>query len=139
MDSCYNRAIITWFLMMSAETMHGVARRIYLLPLLGDLRSRQWGVFLGSLIILTIATVCIRWIRPHSQRSLWWIGILWVSLTLSFEILLGLLVGFDIHRIAADYDPRQGGLMLLGMVILFLAPSFAQMIRPTKQTSAEKA
>lgn len=138
MDSSFYRAIITWLLMMSAETVHGVARRIYLLPLLGDLRSRQWGVFVGSLIILIIATLCIRWIRPSSLRSLWWIGILWVSLTLSFEILLALLFGIDTHRIAADYDPRQGGLMLLGMVILFLAPTFAQMIRPMSQSSAEK-
>jgi hypothetical protein len=39
----------------AAEILHRIARTVLLVPYVGDLQSRQIGVFTGSLIILAIA------------------------------------------------------------------------------------
>ena len=77
----------------------------------------------GSLIILGIVALTRRWLRAESVRSLLGVGLLWVGLTLAFEIGLGRWVfGFPWERIAADYDLPRGGLMPLGLLVMVLAP-----------------
>jgi hypothetical protein len=45
---------------------------------------------------------------------------------LSFDVLFGRYVmHFAWRRIAADFDPRQGGLLGFGMLFLFCAPWLA--------------
>ena len=48
---------------------------------------------------------------------------------LAFEIGLGRGLGASWPRLAADYDPRQGGFMLAGMAVLLFAPMIACRIR----------
>ena len=54
------------------------------------------------------------------------IGALWLILMLGLEIAFGRLI-FRVSwkRLAADFDFRQGGLLSLGMLVLFLAPFLA--------------
>ncbi len=57
-------------------------------------------------------------------------GIVWVGLTLAFEILFGRLVtGLSWQRLASDYDPARGGLLAFGMLVLAAAPLIAARIR----------
>jgi hypothetical protein len=60
------RAILVWLLIILVETIHGIARRLFLEPLVGDLRARQIGVLIGSLLILTIAILTIGWLRTST-------------------------------------------------------------------------
>lgn len=123
------RAFLVWLLMMVAETIHGVLRKMFLAPLVGDFRARQIGVFIGSLLILGIATALIAWIRPTSIQALTGIGAMWLALTLAFEFGLGLALGRPWEAMLADYDLTQGGLLSIGMVVLALSPWIAAEIR----------
>ena len=49
------RCLAIWLLIISAEILHGILRAILLVPLVGEFRSNQIGVFTGSAIILVIA------------------------------------------------------------------------------------
>ena len=42
------RALAAWLMVVAVEFAHGVLRTLYLIPLVGALRSRQIGVFTGS-------------------------------------------------------------------------------------------
>ena len=75
--------------MMAIETVHGVLRNRFLVPVIGDVGARQIGVLIGSALILAIAILLIGWIHPTSERSLLTIGALWLILTLAFEFGLG--------------------------------------------------
>ncbi|MEO5957609.1 MAG: hypothetical protein ABIR80_00675 [Opitutaceae bacterium] len=124
------RALLAWLAIVLAETVHGVLRGQLLVPLVGDLRTRQMGVFAGSLLIFGIAWLSIRWIGAWTTRSLFAVGAAWLALTLLFEIGLGRLVlGYPWTRIVADYDPRQGGLLTIGMVFLVFTPLLAAKLR----------
>ena len=123
------RALLTVAAIAAAETLHGIARTLWLTPVVGDHRARQIAVLTGSLLILAIATLAIRWIAPGTAARKLGVGVLWLVVMLGFELGLGRALGIPWARLAADYDPRQGGLMLIGMSVLFLAPTVAARIR----------
>ena len=123
------RAIAVWVLLMFAETVHGVARTLFLAPAVGDFRARQLAVVSGSLLMLAISCLTIRWLQPRATRSLVSIGVMWVVLTLAFEIGLGRLVGYSWNRIASDYNLLHGGLMPLGLGVMAMAPWIASRFR----------
>jgi hypothetical protein len=123
------RALLVWLLMMVIETIHGVLRNLLLVPLVGDLRARQLGVFIGSALILGVAVLLIDWIRPSSVSDLLVIGAMWLALTLSFEFGLGHALGRPWSALVADYDLTRGGLLSIGMVVLALSPWIAARIR----------
>ena len=119
------RASLTWMLIILAETVHGVVREIFIAPVLGDLRARQLGVWVGCVLIFIIAWLTARWVGARSRRTQLAVGGLWVVLTLIFELALGRALGASWERILDDYNPARGGFMILGMAFLFFAPMLA--------------
>ena len=124
------RATIIWLVLICAEILHGIARGMFLVPYVGEFRSNQVGVFTGSIIILAIALAFVRWIGASRPRDLVAVGLLWLILTLAFEILFGRFVlGASWERLAADFNVARGGLLPFGMLILMLSPLIAAKIR----------
>jgi len=119
------RASLTWMLIILAETVHGMVREIFIAPVLGDLRARQLGVWVGCVLIFIIAWLTARWVGARSRRTQFAVGGLWVVLTLIFELALGRALGASWERILDDYNPARGGFMILGMAFMFLAPMLA--------------
>jgi hypothetical protein len=117
------RGSLVWFIIITVEAIHGVFRVFMIEPLIGDLRARQVSVFLGSILILAIAFIFVRWIKGNTSMDFLAVGIIWVGLTVGFEIVLGrFALGLSWERIASDYDPASGGLMIFGLVVMLLAP-----------------
>ena len=125
------RALIVWVVIMAAESIHGIARRLFLEPRIGDLRARQISVLIGSIIIIAITLVFVRWLTAASAFGLILVGTIWVALTVGFEVVLGrLAMGLSWERIASDYNFFQGGFMLLGLLVMLLAPvSAAKLVK----------
>lgn len=124
------RAFAVWIIIILAETIHGVLRTLLLQPIVGDFRARQIAVFTGILIIFTITFLFIRWLNAKTVWQLLGVGFLWLVLTVSFEIILGRFVaGFDWERILSDYDLSNGGLLSIGLILMFLSPLIAGKIR----------
>ncbi|HEY5553178.1 MAG TPA: hypothetical protein VIK52_14895 [Opitutaceae bacterium] len=107
----------------AAETLHGIARVRFLNRRLGDKRARQVAVFSASAIILFIGWFTVPWIAPASRADCLSIGALWLALMLAFEFTLGRMVfRMPWRRIFADFDPTKGGLLAIGMLVLFATP-----------------
>ena len=126
------RGLVVWFVLMGAEFLHGIARAIWLVPVVGDFHARQIGVATGTIMNLTVAVLFIRWIRPARVADAIVVGAAWLALTLVFEIAFGRLV---IHatweRIGSDYDLIHGGLLPLGLLALAITPLIAAKVRHT--------
>jgi hypothetical protein len=126
----YIRALLIWFVLIAAEIVHGILRAILLVPIVGEFRSNQIGVFTGSAIILVIACLTIRWVGAKRTSGLLTVGFIWLVLTVAFEILFGrFVVGLTWERLAASYNMIQGGLMPLGLLVLFFSPLIAAKLR----------
>ena len=117
------KALLIWMLIAVAEVLHGVLRVYLLNRRVGDRRARQIGVFTGSAIILIISWLAVPWLGASTNGQLFGIGFLWLALMLAFEIAFGRLVfSASWQRLASDFDFRKGGLLSIGMLILFAAP-----------------
>jgi hypothetical protein len=125
----WRRALWVWMLIVLAETVHGTLRELFIAPVMGDLRARQWGVPVGCALIFAITLLTARWLGARSRGLLLGIGLLWVTLTLTFEFAVGRALGYGWPRILSDYDPGRGGFMLLGMAFLWAAPLLAARLR----------
>lgn len=129
------RATAVWLVLMVAEVIHGILRGLLLLPVVGDFRARQIGVFVGSLLVLALTYLLVRWIRAASPVRLLVVGCLWVVLTLLFECALGRLVlGMPWDRIGQDYDLPRGGLMPIGLIVMALSPLLTAWLRGEAST-----
>jgi len=116
------RAVGVWLTLVAVETIHGVTRRLFLEPQLGDLHARQVSVFTGAVLIALVFWFTLPWLGPQPLRRWWTFGGGWLALTLAFEIGLGGATGMSWDRIASDFDPRRGGLLAFGMLVILVAP-----------------
>ena len=124
------RAFLVWLVIITAETVHGILRGVLLVPTVDDLPARQIGVLVGSLMIFGVAYLFIRWIAARTTLQLLVVGLLWVVLTVLFEIGLGRLVlGLPWERITEDYDVTRGGFMGVGLLFMAAAPRLVAWLR----------
>lgn len=124
------RSLAIWLVLICIEIVHGILRAILLVPLVGEFRSNQIGVFTGSAIILAIAYFTIHWIEARRPYQLLLVGLIWLVLTVAFEVIFGrFVVRLSWERIASDYNVLNGGLMPLGLLFLFFSPMFALKLR----------
>lgn len=124
------RSLLVWLMFILAESLNGTVRNLWLIPALGDRAAHQISFVTGSVLIITISTLFIRWLNARYITQRLGIGLLWLSLTLGFEIALGrFILGYSWERIAADYNLAQGGLMPIGLLLLLLSPLIATQLR----------
>jgi hypothetical protein len=115
------RALAIWLLFIAAESVQGALRHLLTSPEV-DFAVRQVSVIVGAVVMFTITWFCLRWMRLRTAVEALAVGIVWVILTLLFELSLGRAVGLGWDRILADYDLLNGGLMPLGLLAMALTP-----------------
>ncbi|MCA9362395.1 hypothetical protein KC906_03385 [Candidatus Kaiserbacteria bacterium] len=123
------RALVVWLMIIALETLHGIVRQVFIAPNIGDLPARQLGVFTGSLLILAVVWFFYEWLQVVTVKGQLVVGAGWCVLTILFEVSLGLALGLSWQRLLSDYDIRQGGLMLFGMLILVFSLRIVSLIR----------
>jgi hypothetical protein len=121
----WRRAFLAWLTIAVAESIHGILRRIFLLPVLGDLGAHQVGLLVGCIIIFLIAWATVRWIGAKTLSQQLRVGLFWMVLMFAFELSLGLAFGYSLDRILLDYNIAEGRLMILGMLFMLFAPALA--------------
>lgn len=120
------RAMVVWLLIVVAESINGTLREMFLVPLLGFAGARLLSFLTALILISTITALTVRWIGAVSEIHLLVIGVMWAGLMFSFEWALGrFALGVPFEKFAAEYDPRQGGLMSFGMLFLIFIPMIA--------------
>jgi len=124
------RAVLVWLIIIGVETVHGILRGLLLVPVLGDFSARQVSVFTGSLLIFSVASVFFRWLRAESKQQLLFVGLMWVFLTVIFEIAVGRLVlNLSWERTTEDYDLTRGGMLGFGLLFMAATPMLVTMLR----------
>jgi hypothetical protein len=128
--SLFKRALLVWLILIAVEFIHGTLRTIFLVPVVGDFRSRQIGVFTGSILILAVSYVLVPWLHTADRSLLILVGVLWLVLTVAFELSFGYFVfGRSWEGLASDYNLLRGGLLPIGLAALLFAPVIATRMR----------
>jgi hypothetical protein len=126
------RSVVVWLVFILAESLNGTIRIVWLMPGLGEAQAERISFITGSILVMAIATCFIRWLQATQTAQLLYIGLLWMALTLAFEIALGrFILGYSWLKIAANFNLLNGKLMPIGLGVLTLAPLIAVRIRNT--------
>jgi hypothetical protein len=103
-------------------------------PVVGDFRARQIGVFIGSALILLVAYLFVGWLRAPDTKSLMHVGVLWLVLTVAFELGFGHFVfGRTWESLRADYNVPRGELLPFWLVVMMLSPLIGAWLRGLKE------
>lgn len=126
----YLRAILIWVLIAFLEVLHGILRAKVIAPKFGDLRSRQIGVFTGSLIFYAVTLVSFDWMGIRSVDQALAVGGLWLFCMVAFEFSIGRFVfHFPWKFLFNDFNFLKGRLLAFGMLFLAMCPYIVGKIR----------
>ncbi len=126
------RALLVGILIAAIETVHGIARVRWLNRRFGDKRARRLTVVSGSALVLLTAWLTLPWIGITTPPEAWITGALWLGVLLAYDLGLGRwYFGFSWHRLLVDFNPWQGGMLGIGMLILLAAPWLAGLLLET--------
>jgi hypothetical protein len=107
------RSVGVWLMLAALATLGGVARELWLVPRLGDLRGHQVGTVLVTAAFLVAIALFVRRTRLTPREGLL-VGLGWLAGAVAFEFGFGHYVdGLPWSRLVADYDLSQGRLLLL--------------------------
>ncbi len=94
-----------------------------------EARLGEWGAHLLSVVLSMVAVFVLGALflvdYPLStDDSLWWMGSLWLGLSVGFELLLRRLVlGMEWGGVFFDYNLRRGRFYSLILLTVFFTPS----------------
>ena len=126
----YLRGFLIWVLIALLEVIHGIVRAKVIAPKVGDLRSRQIGVFSGSLIFFVVTLVSFDWIGIRSADQALAVGGLWLVCMLVFEFSVGhFIFHFPWKWLLNDFNFLKGRLLAFGMIFLAASPYLVGKIR----------
>lgn len=105
------------------ETLHGIARLKWLVPRLGRRRAQQVGIVTGSLLALAVCWLAVPGFGLAGGRQLLALGLALAVFMAGFDVLIARVVARrPWAAVRADFDPRSGNYLLLGLLFLVVAP-----------------
>jgi len=75
-------------MLAGVETLHGVARTVFVVPKIGNKRARQYSVISGTLLAFAVCFVMVPWLDVHEGYSLIFIGLILTVFMALFDIIL---------------------------------------------------
>lgn len=117
------KAVLVWLLMVLAAMANGLVREQLLTVLLGPQLALPVSGVVLSVLILAITLLCLPLIRAGSAAGYLAIGLLWLILTVAFEVLFAHFgAGKSWPEIREVFDFRSGNLFIVVLLVCTLAP-----------------
>lgn len=117
-------------LLAGAETLHGTARTLWVVPRLGKARAQQLSIVTGSLLAFGICFLRVPDLGVQTTAGLLALGLALAVFMASFDILLGRLVlRRSWAKAFSDLNPATGNLLVFGLAWLVLCPLMVSSLR----------
>src|SRR5215203_4859769 len=115
------RALLTWVAFIPIAIINGIIREALYKPVVGELAAHQISTVIVAGTFILLAYFLLKHSIPmRPTNKLWLIGLLWVVLTITFEMVLGhYVLGNSWGRVFYDYNLAEGrvwGLLLLTLL-----------------------
>jgi hypothetical protein len=113
-----------------AETLHGIARTVYIVPRLGKEKALKLSVVTGSALAFAICLFLVPGIGLTTTREHLLLGLGLAGFMAAFDIAIGKLVMRKPWRkIWPDFNPATGNYLVFGLAFLVFAPWLAVELR----------
>ena len=124
------RIVSLCVILACAETLHGIARTVLVVPRIGKERAIKLSALTGSLLAFAI---CLWWVPGIGLRGLWAhlaLGGGLAAFMAAFDIAIGmLLMRKPWRKVRADFDPATGNYLVYGLAFLVVAPVLVWWLR----------
>lgn len=125
------RILALCVLLASAETLHGIARTVLVVPRLGKARAIQLSALTGSLLAAGICWLQVPGIGLQGAWAHAGLGLGLAAFMAGFDIAVGhWLMRKPLARIWPDFNPATGNFLLFGLMALSLMPLGVWWLRP---------
>lgn len=113
-----------------AETLHGIARTVFLAPRLGRSRAIRLSIISGTTMAFGICYVLVPGIGLSTVFAHFMLGIVLAFFMASFDLVIGvLLMKRSLAMTLNDFNPTTGNLLLFGLAALIFIPTVVAYIR----------
>ncbi|MDR0767585.1 MAG: hypothetical protein LBE57_03990 [Methanosarcinales archaeon] len=133
-ENMVKKSILIWFLIIPLAFLNGALRETFLIPWIGESGAELVSAITLCSLILIISFVFIPRIgkgekAAKEKKTYWKIGVLWIALTIIFETILVLVMGYSFSEVLKTYDITAGNLWLLVVLFMGAAPWLAAKMR----------
>ena len=117
-------------MLASVETLHGIARTIFVVPRIGNKRAKQYSVISGTLLAFAVCYIMVPWLDINVDYQLILIGLVLAVFMASFDIILArFVVKMKWKSIINDFNPAKGNYLIFGMISLIMIPYAVMKLR----------
>jgi hypothetical protein len=117
-------------LLAGAETLHGIARIMIVVPRIGKRRANQYGVITGTILAFVVCYTMVPGLGIHGTRGLILVGTALSVFMAAFDIILARsLAKRDWMAIADDFKLEKGNFLILGLAALIAIPYAVMRLR----------
>ncbi|MFO1192669.1 MAG: hypothetical protein U1F00_10965 [Rhodoferax sp.] len=113
-----------------AETLHGIARTVLVVPRIGKERALRWSALSGSLLAFAICLWLVPPIGLRGAPAHLALGLVLAMFMAAFDLAIGRwLMRKPWAKLWPDFDPRTGNYLSLGLAFLVCVPWLAASLR----------
>jgi hypothetical protein len=110
-------------LLASAETLHGIARTVLVVPRIGKARALKWSIVTGTALAFAICWWRVPQVGLQGDAAHLALGGVLAGFMAAFDIATGLLVlRRPLAKVLPDFNPATGNYLLYGVIALALSP-----------------
>lgn len=117
------RYFLAWFAMLAIAIANGALRQMTFGQYMAELHAHQLSTAIGCVVIGLFIWFVVRKWPPSSSRHAVRIGLMWLVLTVAFELAMG---RFLMHRawleLVPDYSLMEGRVWVVFLAWLTIAP-----------------
>ncbi|MGA7800787.1 MAG: hypothetical protein WCC36_08240 [Gammaproteobacteria bacterium] len=125
----FAEAILGWLAQLMVVVAVGAARDVFVAPMIGAHAAHQVMTLVACAAVFGAIVLFVRWVRPTPAQA-WGLGGLWLLLGMAFEFgFFHYMVGQPWEMLLADYNLRDGRLLVLLWVTVVAGPYLATRLR----------
>lgn len=123
------RVISLCIVLAGAETLHGIARTMFVVPRIGKTAAIQLSALTGSLLAFAICWFLVPPIGLAGIAEHLLLGLVLAAFMAGFDLAMGRWVMRKPWRkLWPDFDPRTGNYLVFGLAFLLLTPLLVSLL-----------
>lgn len=124
------RVLALCVVLAGTETLHGIARTVWLAPRVGKDRATQLSIVSGSLLAFGVCYLLVPGIGLAGTPAHLALGAVLALFMAGFDAALGkLLLRRSWRKILDDFNPDTGNYLLYGLALLVVFPPLVALLR----------
>ncbi len=124
------KALVVWIIILALAVLNGALRERALVPAVGTFVGLIASGIVLSVCVALVSYLAVPWYGPLAASQYWLIGILWLVLTLLFELGFGRFVRHqDWAQLLQAYTFKSGNIWPVVLAFVLLSPWLAARVR----------